>query len=113
VVANAGITKQDEVFTYNPAGPEKPDLKTIDVNLVGTLYTTKLATHYFISQNGQSEAGQQEDTCLVLISSGAGYFDCPRTPQYQATKHGMRGIMRSMRRTAHHYGSRVNIIAPW
>lgn len=25
----------------------------------------------------------------------------------------MRGIMHSLRRTAHHYGSRVNVISPW
>jgi NAD(P)-dependent dehydrogenase (short-subunit alcohol dehydrogenase family) len=113
VVANAGITKQDDVFAYNPSGPEKPDLKIIDVNIRGVLYTTKLANHYFISQNGEKESDKQEDTCLVLISSGAGYLDCPRAPQYQASKYGMRGVMHALRRTAHHYGSRVNIIAPW
>ncbi|KAI5450289.1 hypothetical protein NCC49_003200 [Naganishia albida] len=113
VVANAGITKQDDVFTYDPSGPQKPDLTIIDVNINGVLYTTKLATHYFISQNGEKESEKQEDTCLVLISSGAGYLDCPRAPQYQASKWGMRGVMHSLRRTAHHYGSRVNVIAPW
>ena len=113
VVANAGITKKDEVFAYDPSGPRKPDLKIIDVNIKGPLYTSKLAMHYFVAQNGESQSATQEDTCLVLISSGAGFLDCPRAPQYQASKYGMRGIMHSMRRSAHHYGSRVNIIAPW
>jgi NAD(P)-dependent dehydrogenase (short-subunit alcohol dehydrogenase family) len=113
VVANAGITKQDDVFAYNAAGPEKPDLKIIDVDINGVLFTAKLAAHCFISQNGEVETAQQEDTCLVLISSGAGYLDCPRAPQYQTAKYGMRGIMHSLRRTMHHYGSRINIIAPW
>ena len=113
VVGNAGITKDDDVFAYNPDGPQKPDLKIIEVDINGVMYTAKLAGHYFISQNGKEESESQEDTCLVLISSGAGYLDCPRAPQYQTAKYGMRGIMHSLRRVVHHYGSRVNIIAPW
>lgn len=96
-------------------GPQKPDLKIIDVNLRGTLYTTKLASHYFMAQNGTSRDSQkqQDDTCLVLISSGAGFLDVPRTPQYCSTKWAVRGIMHALRRVAFYYGSRVNIIAPW
>ncbi|KAJ5630204.1 adam [Penicillium longicatenatum] len=115
VVANAGIYRQDEVFAYAGDGkqPEKPDLATINVNLIGTLYTSKLASHYFIKQNGQRPSSSQEDTCLVLIGSGAAFLDCPRAPQYCATKWAMRGIMHSLRRTTHFYGSRVNVISPW
>ncbi|KAL2066805.1 hypothetical protein VTL71DRAFT_1229 [Oculimacula yallundae] len=116
VVANAGIAPPDEVFDFagkdNP--PTKPNLATLNVNLTGALYTTKLATHYFISQNGQSPFEQkQEDTCLVLIGSGAAFLDCLRGPTYPATKWAMRGIMHSLRRTAGWYGSRVNVISPW
>ncbi|KAJ5998064.1 hypothetical protein N7522_009724 [Penicillium canescens] len=115
VVANCGIHRNDAVFSYSGDGqePEKPDLTTIDVNLTGTLYTAKLASHYFIKQNGQAPSSTQEDTCLVLIGSGAAFLDCPRAPQYCATKWAMRGIMHSLRRTAFFYGSRVNIISPW
>ncbi|KAJ6127223.1 adam [Penicillium sp. IBT 18751x] len=115
VVANAGIHRQDEVFAYDGDGntPKKPDLTTIDVNLIGTLYTSKLASHYFIAQNGQQPSPSQEDTCLILVGSGAAFLDCPRAPQYCATKWAMRGIMHSLRRTAFYYGSRVNVISPW
>lgn len=115
VVANAGIHRKDEVFAYAGDGnePEKPDLSTINVNLIGTLYTAKLASHYFIKQNGQKPSASQEDTCLIMIGSGAAFLDCPRAPQYCATKWAMRGIMHSLRRTAFYYGSRVNIISPW
>lgn len=115
VVANAGIHRKDEVFAYAGDGkaPEKPDLATIIINLIGTLYTSKLASHYFIKQNGQQPSESQEDTCLVLIGSGAAFLDCPRAPQYCATKWAMRGIMHSLRRTAYFYGSRVNVISPW
>ncbi|KAJ5647978.1 adam [Penicillium lividum] len=115
VVANAGIHRKDEVYSYAGDGkaPQKPDLATIDVNLIGTLYTSKLASHHFIKQNGQQPSKSQDDTCLILIGSGAAFLDCPRAPQYCATKWAVRGIMHSLRRTAFFYGSRVNIISPW
>lgn len=131
VVANAGICLKDEVFTFSgrlqsrfagyrlifPKGkdrePTKPDMAVVDVNLKGALYTTKLALHYFLKQNGEVPSPQQEDTCLVLIGSGAALLDCPRGPVYPSTKWAMRGIMHSLRRTAFYYGSRVNMISPW
>lgn len=93
--------------------PTEPNLKAIDVNLKGALYTTKLATHYFIKQNGQTPSPAQEDTCLVLIGSGAAFLDCLRGPVYPSTKWAVRGIMHTLRRTAYYYGSRVNVISPW
>lgn len=114
VVANAGIIRRDEVFEFSRQGePTEPELSTIDVNIKGTLYTAKLAMHYFIKQNGIVPGPEQEDTCLVLIGSGAGIHDCLRIPQYSATKWAARGIMHSLRRTSHFYGSRVNVIHPW
>ena len=112
VVANAGIIRPDDVFSYSETVSE-PDLTTINVNIKGTLYTSKLAMHYFIKQNGMTPSKSQQDTCLILIGSGAGIHDCLRIPQYSASKWAMRGIMHSLRRTAHLYGSRVNVIHPW
>ncbi|KFZ16332.1 hypothetical protein V501_02271 [Pseudogymnoascus sp. VKM F-4519 (FW-2642)] len=115
VVANAGICPEDQVFSFagEDKEPTEPNLKAIDVNLKGTLYTTKLAMHYFIKQNGEKLSPQQEDTCLVLIGSGAAFLDCPRGPVYPSTKWGVRGIMHTLRRTAFHHGTRVNLISPW
>jgi NAD(P)-dependent dehydrogenase (short-subunit alcohol dehydrogenase family) len=115
VVANAGIHRPDEVYKYagDEHEPKEPNLDIIDVNLKGVLFTAKLAAHYFIKQNGYQRSPQQEDTCLVLIGSGAAFLDCPRGPQYAATKWAMRGIMHSLRGTAFYYGSRVNVISPW
>ena len=77
--------------------------------------------HYFIKQNGDlsntiptpKASGSPEDTCLILIASGAGFLDVPRGPIYPATKFAARGIMHSLRRTAHFYTSRINVISPW
>ncbi|GFF28859.1 5'-hydroxyaverantin dehydrogenase [Aspergillus lentulus] len=115
VVANAGIHRPDEVFEqpHPDQEPVEPDLTIIDINIKGPLYTAKLAAHYFIRQNGSTPTPDQEDTCLILIGSGAAFLDCPRGPQYSASKWAMRGIMHSLRRTTYYYGSRVNVISPW
>ncbi|KFA76910.1 hypothetical protein S40288_06188 [Stachybotrys chartarum IBT 40288] len=115
VIANAGITRDDEVFKFDglEKGPQRPNLSIIDVNVYGTLYTTKLSLHYFVAQNGTEPNSDQDDTCLILIGSGAAIVDVPRTPQYQCTKWGARGIMHALRGTAFYYGGRVNMISPW
>ncbi|KAF7883961.1 hypothetical protein EAF00_011273 [Botryotinia globosa] len=96
VIANAGICAPNEVFTF-----------------AGTLYTTQLALHYFVEQNGEKPSPQQENTCLVLIGSVAAFLDCLRGPVYPSTKWAARGIMHFLRRTAFYHGSRVNVISPW
>lgn len=119
VVANAGMINADSVYdvssaTSDPdADPTEPTLQTIEVNLKGTMYTTKLALHHFVKQNGVIPSPHQEDTALILIGSGASYLDGPRSPQYAATKWAMRGIMHSLRQTSHFHRTRVNMISPW
>ncbi|KAF5594158.1 15-hydroxyprostaglandin dehydrogenase [Fusarium subglutinans] len=114
-IANAGMIKRDQTFTFDGKDqePQKPDLQVIDVNLKGALYTSKLAMHYFVSQNGTEVNEDQDDTCLILISSGAGFLDVPRCPEYSSTKWAVRGIMHALRRTSFYYRSRVNVLAPW
>ncbi|KAJ9634510.1 hypothetical protein H2199_008967 [Coniosporium tulheliwenetii] len=115
VVANAGIASNDDVFSFDgpDSTPTEPRLNVIDVNMRGVLYTVKLAMHYFIKLNGKTPSPSQVDTCLILIGSGAAFLDVPRGPQYSGAKWGMRGVMHSLRRTAHFYGSRVNMLSPW
>jgi hypothetical protein len=59
-------------LTPKPTGPEypskPPNLKTIEVNLHGALYTTKLALHTFIRQNGtDGSTSSPTDTSLTLV----------------------------------------------
>lgn len=89
--------------------PTKPSLKIVEVNLIGVLYTVKLALHYFKKQADVL----QRDRCLILLSSMAGYIDAPGTPQYQASKFGVRGLMRGFRQKLWQDGVRVNVVAPW
>jgi len=89
--------------------PQEPALTTIDVNLKGLLYTTKLATHYF--RRFQKRDGAS-DRCLILKSSVAGFVDWPKALQYPASKAGVRVLMKCLRRTVWKHGIRVNVVAP-
>lgn len=73
------------------------------------MYTTKLAIHHL----NRNPGGPDHDRCLIMTASIAGYLDQPGSPQYCASKWGVRGIMRSLRRTMPMMSMRVNIIAPW
>ncbi|KAL3445415.1 hypothetical protein BJX65DRAFT_309882 [Aspergillus insuetus] len=116
VVANAGIAKSDAVYAYeDQAEPTQPSLDVLDVNLAGTMYTTKLAMHYFRRQyDAESESpSPRQQTCLVFQSSIMGYFDQGGAPLYSASKFAVRGLLRSYRRTAWLHGTRVNCVSPW
>jgi NAD(P)-dependent dehydrogenase (short-subunit alcohol dehydrogenase family) len=81
----------------------------LDINLGGVLYTAKLAIHFFKKQNLSSS----HDRCLILKSSVAGYIDLIGSPIYNATKFGVRGLMRNLRWTSSKNSFRVNVVAPW
>ncbi|OQV04651.1 hypothetical protein CLAIMM_09504 [Cladophialophora immunda] len=70
----------------------KPTTIVLDVNLNGTLYFAQIAA-VFLKQGQQSS----EDKSLTLISSVAGFKEYPGLFVYQASKHGVMGLMRSLR----------------
>lgn len=111
VVANAGISGVDSMFKLDDpqSDPEKPDLKILDINLYGVMYTTKLAFHYF----QKNPMDDDHDKCLVIQASLAGYLDIPGAIQYQASKYGGRAIMICTRHHPALPGFRVNAICPW
>lgn len=83
----------------------EPNIDILKVNLVGTFYTARLATHFF---NKQAKSNEEKDRCLVMTSSIMGYLDS--RPSYGSTKFGVRAMMRSLR---HQPSFRTNLIAPW
>ncbi|KAF2020074.1 short chain dehydrogenase reductase [Aaosphaeria arxii CBS 175.79] len=111
VIANAGIVGTDDLYSQeDPTQPPiRPNLRILEINLIGMVYTTKLAMHYFRRQPQSSS----RDRCLILKGSIAAYADQPGSPQYNASKWGARGLMRNLRRTAWRDGIRVNFVAPW
>ncbi|KAF9888862.1 hypothetical protein FE257_008231 [Aspergillus nanangensis] len=103
VIANAGIYGPDVLEGLGDDEPRKPDTKALDVNLVGVMYTAKLAGWYFHHQ-------EPRDRCLILNSSIMGYIDTQGSSVYSAAKHGVRGLMTCLRRKG---VVRVNCLAPW
>ncbi|KIW92818.1 uncharacterized protein Z519_06667 [Cladophialophora bantiana CBS 173.52] len=114
VIANAGITGPDPphpltIVSDPTTEPTKPDLRILQVNMIGSFYTLKLGQHYlrFAPESAQS------DRCFIFMGSIAGILDQPGSFQYSASKFGLRGLMRSARRTLWQENIRINYIAPW
>lgn len=88
-----------------------PTAKVLDVNLLGSLYFSRIASVYL-----RENRKHGEDRSLTLVSSVAGFKESPGLFVYQASKHGVLGLMRSLRKyisspTLHNI--RVNAICPW
>lgn len=111
VVANAGTNYADPMSKFEDADaePEKPDLKILDINLYGVMYTTKLAFHYFQKHS----LNDKHDRCLIVQTSIAAYMDLPGSIQYQVSKYGGRGLMVCARNATGLERVRINTICPW
>lgn len=111
-ISNAGVQEAGQWFDPSLTRETikaKPSTKTVDVNLTGTLYFARVAVVYL-----KDGAKPGEDKSLVLVSSIAGFKDGPGIFIYQASKHGVLGLMRSLRAYLPKYhGIRVNAICPW
>lgn len=125
VVANAGILDpapfDDDMVDFETIeNPPAPKFKCVDVNLTGVLYTAKLAI-YYLSKNPQSTkantsvtpAPNTRDRHLLLVGSIASVVPLPGAVQYNASKHAVMGLYRSLNSTAFMHGLRVNIILPY
>lgn len=93
VIANAGISRSSGDSLWNLTGmfallytanlsdhkidpeadPVKPDLNIVNVNVIGTLYTFKLAVHYFRKQPQSDD----RDRCFVMTGSLVSFIDSP------------------------------------
>ncbi len=119
VVANAGISHFGPPFNetgdLDVDAPPEPVMKVVDINLIGVLYTTKLA-HFWLQRNPRSEkatpavkpgGGYTPDRHLLLIGSVASIAPIHLT-EYGVSKHAVLGLFRSLRMTAFADGIRVN-----
>ncbi|KAH7031557.1 uncharacterized protein B0I36DRAFT_363232 [Microdochium trichocladiopsis] len=97
VFANAGIqgraTALEHVLDANGLLAE-PDLSCLQVNLVGVVYTVKLAL-YYMSRKSVANSGRPGPGSIVLTAS-ASSFQTFSAGDYTVAKHGVLGIMRSL-----------------
>ncbi|BAE62084.1 unnamed protein product [Aspergillus oryzae RIB40] len=96
VFANAGIAPRtnflDESLDEN-GELAPPDLKVLKVNLIGAIYTTRLAVHHF---RKFAEQHNGIATGSVVFTASASSFQTFGAPDYATAKHGVLGLMRSL-----------------
>ncbi|KAE8347735.1 hypothetical protein BDV24DRAFT_170760 [Aspergillus arachidicola] len=111
VFANAGIAPRTNFLDESPDNNSElapPDLKVLNVNLIGAIYTTRLAVHHFRKFAGQHNGVA---TGSIVFTASASSFQNFGAPDYATAKHGVLGLMRSLvgQLPGH---VRVNAIAP-
>ncbi|KAL4972210.1 hypothetical protein BDW66DRAFT_8594 [Aspergillus desertorum] len=114
VVIPAGSTETRESWfdhSLNLAQVRKaPSVKEIDVNLLGALYVTRVASVYL-----RHNRGPGVDRSILLFSC-AGIKQTPVVPIYQVAKHGAEDTMRSLHanfNSPYRHSIRINTICPW
>ncbi|KAJ5606651.1 hypothetical protein N7510_009432 [Penicillium lagena] len=114
VVSAAGIVEIGNWFDFGltlQTVRQKPTHKVLDVNLLGSMYVSRIASVYL-----RHNRGPDADRSILLFSSAAGFKDSPSLFVYQASKHGVTGLMRSLRSyisSPYKHSLRINTICPW
>lgn len=110
-IANAGIAERGDWF--NPSltiedVEQPPPTTTININLIGVLYFVRIAIPYL-----KHNRTTGDDRSISLVGSAAGFRESPGLPIYQSTKHGVHGVMRSLRKVLWgRDGIRINVLCP-
>ncbi|KAE8143116.1 hypothetical protein BDV38DRAFT_267147 [Aspergillus pseudotamarii] len=123
VFANAGITEKGSLLPAKRdgnEGPPKPNLATLNVNLVGAIYSkfpssiensVHLAIHYMY-KNATSDPTASSNGLIVCTASNAGLYPFPMAPMYATTKAGVVNLVRSLARPLVAEKIRINALAP-
>lgn len=116
VMGNAGISREESLIpsplpsSSQPFEPTKPNLRTMDVNMTGALYTTKLAIHYLLL-NPINPTTQSRGS-LILTASNAGIYAFPVAPLYGACKAALVNLTRSLGPALLPHNIQINALAP-
>ncbi|PWY88220.1 NAD(P)-binding protein [Aspergillus heteromorphus CBS 117.55] len=115
VVVTAGSMESTENWFDNSlnldAIRKHPSTDDLTVNLLGPLYITRIASVYL-----RHNRGPLTDRSITLFSCTAGFKETPGVSVYQAAKHGVQGLMRSLRpyfSLPYKHNLRINTICPW
>ncbi|API89318.1 3-oxoacyl-[acyl-carrier-protein] reductase [Marinilactibacillus sp. 15R] len=99
LINNAGITRDNLLLRMT----EEEFDQTIDINLKGTFYTTKVASKYML---------KQKSGCIINLASVVGQVGNAGQANYAASKAGIIGFTKSVARELAPRGITVNAIAP-
>jgi SDR family mycofactocin-dependent oxidoreductase len=100
VIANAGILTSAPFWELTTEQWQN----TIDVNLTGVFHTLKAATPILIEQG--------EGGSIIAVSSTGGLRGLPFIGAYNASKHGVVGLVKTLANEVAQYNIRVNSIHP-
>lgn len=85
VAANAGIPASCDIYDTTSTGdapPPKPNLKIMDINLIGVIHTVFLAQHYL--KRNHSPGGK-----IIVTASSAALYPMEFSPLYASSKSGV------------------------
>ncbi|KAJ5440483.1 Short-chain dehydrogenase/reductase SDR [Penicillium cf. griseofulvum] len=114
VVSAAGIVEIGNWFDTSltlETVRQTPTHKVMDVNLLGSMYVTRIASVYL-----RHNRGSNCDRSILLFSCVSGFKESPSLFIYQASKHGVTGLMRSLRNyisSPYKHYLRINTVCPW
>ncbi|KAJ5261026.1 hypothetical protein N7478_011621 [Penicillium angulare] len=114
VVSAAGIVEIGNWFDFGltlQTIRQAPTHKVLDVNLIGSMYVARIASVYL-----RHNRGPGADRSILLFSCSSGFKDSPSLFVYQASKHGVVGLMRSLRsyiNSPYKHNIRINTVCPW
>ncbi|KIX04729.1 uncharacterized protein Z518_05599 [Rhinocladiella mackenziei CBS 650.93] len=111
VMANAGISREGKLI-MDEEKPSEPILRTLNVNLTGTIYTVKLGIHYVKKNAATGDAATASKGTIICTASNAGLYPFPVAPIYAASKFGVVGLVRSLARPLAQEGIQINALAP-
>lgn len=113
VFANAGVGPTTDFLSLNLNGAgqlEPPPLRTINVNLIGVLYTINLANAYMTELASRRPSTK---TGSIVLTASASSFQNFRAGDYTITKHGVLGMVRGLVHKLEGEGKiRLNAVAP-
>ncbi|KAF9646620.1 NAD(P)-binding protein [Thelephora ganbajun] len=111
VVANAGVNEIGDYFTpiVKNGKPEKPTMATVDINLLGSIYTAHLAIHFLELERKPGDTLKS----IVLLGSMASWQASAQGPMYSATKSGVLALARSLAYRLAQKNVRVAVVHPF
>lgn len=113
VFANAGVCPTTDFLgiNLNQTGQlEPPPLRTINVNLIGPLYTINLASAYMKQLASRRPAGKRGS---IVLAASASSFQNFSAGDYTIAKHGVLGMVRGLVHKLEVEGKiRLNAVAP-
>lgn len=103
-ISNAGLGEQGNIFSPDltlDSVREEPQnsIRPVDVNLKGPLYFARLASVYLRQIEKGDDVKEVKDKSLTFTSSVAAFREDPGLYVYVASKHGVMGLMRVLRRS--------------